>query len=165
VAPLPYGWDDARYASDDPDFHPQAVPETLRRTPAREGGGPLRHDPRARWTHDYESRLRDAGINPERDEWRTVARLLYARAGDFAEPLLKAIEKGAGRPADVLKKSGAAREAKPFLTLGAGKEAWPAVRRLVEEAASDEREEVRALRMRALADALAQAVHPEKGRE
>jgi hypothetical protein len=165
VAPLPYGWDDARFASHDPDFHPRPVPETLRRASAVEDGGPLRHDPRARWTRDYEIRLRNAGIDPDRDEWRTLARLLYARAGDFAEPLLRAIEKGAGQPADALKNSGAAREPKPFLTLGAGREAWPAVKGLVEEAASDDREEVRALRTRALADALAQAVHPEKGRE
>ncbi|HEU4452998.1 MAG TPA: RAMP superfamily CRISPR-associated protein, partial [Longimicrobium sp.] len=46
VAPFPYGWADAAYASSDPAFDPLPVPAALR-LPAREPGGRgLRHDPR-----------------------------------------------------------------------------------------------------------------------
>lgn len=165
VAPFPYGWDDEQDASGDPDFQPQPIPESLRPRDASKAG-PLRRDLRAELTLEYEAELRSAGIDPERDEWRTVARLLYARAGDEADPLLNALEKGSGRPEDELRKAGAAREPRSFLTAGAGKDAWPNVRGLVEKAAAKTlAEEIRALHTRALADALAQVVHPQKGRE
>jgi hypothetical protein len=167
VAPFPYGWYDERYASEDPAFLPCDIPESLRPKGALRGD-PLRRDPRAQLTAEYEARLRDAGINPDRDEWRTVARLLYARAGDEAVPLLRALEEGGGAPLRALTAPDlkGSRSPTPFLGKeGAGHPAWLHLRPLVDEAAGADREELRALRTRALADALAQLVHPAKGRE
>lgn len=168
VAPFPYAWDGSAAAPDDPDFQPCPLPTSLLQDAVPAGTAPLRTDVRSDLTQTYGKALQDAGIDPSRDEWRTVARMLYTRAGDFATPLIGALENGTGTPRKRLEADDLAvgREPKSFLAKGgAGHDAWEQICLQVKEAASHPQENVRALRTRALADALALIVHPAKARE
>jgi hypothetical protein len=169
VAPFPYGWTlpaaemppGSVPTDDDPRFGHFALTDEVRpRRPATR----LRHDPARESLEGWAERVRTAGLDPAHDEWRTVARILYARAGDEAGTLIDALTRGGGVPRTRLAEAQAARDPKPFLSKGKGKDAWAAVQSLVSEAASETlREEERALRTRALADALAAGVNPGKG--
>ena len=168
VAPFPYAWDGDAAGPADPDFQLKPVPESLSVRAASLGTGALRRNVRSDLAREYGEKLEGAGIDPTRDEWRTIARLLYARAGDVAGPLIDAIEKGSGAPLRVLTAPDleGSRTAKSFVGKdGAGHDAWKHVCRAVKEAASDARENVRALQTRALADAVALIIQPAKGRE
>lgn len=164
VAPFPYAWDCDAADPPDPDFDRRELPDSLLHDTVHPGPDPLRNDTRGKLTRSYAEALKRAGIDPQRDEWRTVARLLYARAGDMADSLVSVITKG--RPKGELAKAGAARDVKSFLTDGAGKSAWKGMEPEVRSAAAPAKTDAeRALHTRALADALALIVHPAKGRE
>lgn len=162
VAPFPYDWiAGAPPAAGPPE--PLSIPEEVRRPAAAGPEDPLGRRAGGRRVERYVEALERAGVQAAGDEWRLVARLLYARAGAEASALAAALEGGGGPPAEELARVGPGREAKSFLRDKGGKAAWEALRPVLEEAAHRELPAPeRARRTRALADALARGITPGK---
>jgi hypothetical protein len=162
VAPFPYDWvPGAPPAAEPPE--PLALPPAVCRPASPATGDPLGRRADERRVERYVAALETAGVKPAGDEWRLVARLLYARAGDEAGALAAALEAGDGPPAAELSRAGPGREAKSFLRDKGGKGTWEALRPVLAEAAQRELPPPeRARRTRALADALARGITPGK---
>jgi CRISPR-associated protein Csx10 len=157
AAPFPYAWTDEPWAARLPDGGlPEqfAVPGPLRlRATAKDD--PMGRRAGAGLRRGFELGVREAGLSG--DEWRTVAHLLRARAGEPLAELATALEAGGGGPAAALRDAHAAREDRSFLG-GRGRAGWMALRPLLESAAGAELGAgERAYRTRILADAIADA--------
>ncbi len=166
VAPFPYGWLGDGDVEDAPP--PLPVPAGLRRARLAPAAGAVPPaDPGEGHFRRYALKLRGAGLPLQDypDEWQAVARVLYTRAGDPAGDLVRRLEQGGGDPAGALDEVGPARERKSFfLGEGKGVKPWAALRVLVEDAAGPALGEgARALRTRALAEAVADRAAPGKG--
>lgn len=161
VAPFPYGWIEGTPGAPVPE--PLRIPAGVHRLPPPGGDDPLGRRADERRVEQFLGSLRVAGVRPEGDEWRSVARLLYARAGEAADTLAGALLNGGGPLRDELSGVGPGREGRSFLGDGSGAAAWTALRPLLDRAADPSlKPEERARRTRALADALARRITPGK---
>ena len=170
VAPFPYAW----VGGAEPADEALPLPAALRRDAPAAAWKGLRDDPAAGHHRAWENDLAAAEADFSRDEWRAVARLLYVRAGDDYETLKGWLFHGGGEPAKELKRvrvpsagapqaEGEGRGAKHFLQDGLGEPGWKALAPLLADATKSASASERALRTRALADALAAMVTPGKG--
>ncbi|MDB4948543.1 MAG: hypothetical protein JWM27_1192 [Gemmatimonadetes bacterium] len=100
----------------------------------------------------------------DRDEWRAVARYLYAHAVDTVPDLIGALETGRDGPQAALKRVGGGRTPKSFLKDGKGQAGWKKLRAVLEKIAGESGPgPERAAAVRALADAIAGDITPGKG--
>jgi hypothetical protein len=155
AAPFPYSWlGNATREGAKPEQTPDALQFKAPASPAVED----RHE----LVRDYASKLALVEVPKPYDLVRTLSRLVYAHAGEPYTKLERCIEHGSNSLAGVIDNFRANREKAAFVK-GDGAAFWEVVKTQLRVATADASIPLRAMRTRALADALADVVARKEG--